>query len=68
MGIGAKEHTVFIIDFGKTKKFRSAKTSEHISLKNNNNLILTDKFASINSLKGMGNFIINSKSNREGMT
>jgi serine/threonine protein kinase len=38
MGLGRDSHTVFLIDFGLSKKFKDAKTHQHIPYKENKNL------------------------------
>jgi len=53
--IGLKENatTIFIIDFGLTKKYRDTKTGQHIPYRNNKNLTGTARYASINTHLGV---------------
>jgi serine/threonine protein kinase len=55
MGINDNCKTVYIIDFGLAKKYRSSRTLQHIPFKNNKKLTGTARYASINALKGLGN-------------
>jgi len=52
MGLGEDKDSVFIIDFGLAKKYRSSRTLQHICLRNNKKLTGTARYASINALKG----------------
>ena len=52
IGSENKSHIIYILDFGLSKKFRSAKTHEYIKLSVNKKLTGTARYASINSLKG----------------
>ena len=52
IGYENKSHIIYILDFGLSKKFRSAKTHEHIKFSVNKKLTGTARYASINSLKG----------------
>lgn len=54
MGTGENSTTVYIIDFGLAKKYRSSRTLQHIAFKNNKKLTGTARYASINALKGVG--------------
>jgi len=53
MGTGKKGHHVYVIDFGLAKKFRDAKTHQHIQYKENKNLTGTARYASINTHLGV---------------
>ena len=55
MGVNDNGKTVYIIDFGLAKKYRSSRTLQHIPFKNNKKLTGTARYASINALKGLGN-------------
>ena len=52
MGTDDKQFIVFLIDFGLSKKYRSSKTFQHISLITNKKLTGTARYASINALGG----------------
>lgn len=52
MGCGKKSHIVYTIDFGLSKRFRDARTHDHIPLKEGKPLIGTARYASIATHKG----------------
>lgn len=52
MGAGKKEHKVFIIDFGLSKRFFS-KDGKHIPYKSGKSLTGTARYASINTHLGI---------------
>lgn len=52
MGLDENKNTVYLIDFGLTKKYRSSKTLEHIKFCNKHKLTGTARYASINALSG----------------
>ena len=54
MGLGKKGNLVYIIDFGLAKKYRDARTHQHIPYKENKNLTGTARYASINTHLGIG--------------
>ena len=54
MGVNQNSQTLYIIDFGLAKKFRSSRTLHHIAFKSNKKLTGTARYASINALKGLG--------------
>ena len=54
MGLGKKGNLVYIIDFGLAKKYRDARTHQHIPYRENKNLTGTARYASINTLLGIG--------------
>jgi serine/threonine protein kinase len=54
MGTEDNYKTVYIIDFGLAKKYRSSRTLQHIKYTNNKKLTGTARYASINALKGAG--------------
>lgn len=53
MGLGKKGNLVYIIDFGLAKKFRDARTHQHIAYRENKNLTGTARYASINTHLGI---------------
>uniref|UniRef100_A0A4W4F070 non-specific serine/threonine protein kinase n=1 Tax=Electrophorus electricus TaxID=8005 RepID=A0A4W4F070_ELEEL len=53
MGLGKKGNLVYIIDFGLTKKYRDARTHQHIPYRENKNLTGTARYASINTHLGI---------------
>lgn len=58
MGLGKKGNLVYIIDFGLAKKYRDARTHQHIPYRENKNLTGTARYASINTHLGIGKFYI----------
>lgn len=54
MGLGRKGNLVYIIDFGLAKKYRDARTHQHIPYRENKNLTGTARYASINTHLGIG--------------
>lgn len=57
IGIGKKQHYVYIIDFGLAKRFRDPKTGEHIPYRDGKNLTGTARYASVNTHLGIGKSI-----------
>ena len=57
MGLGKKGNLVYIIDFGLAKKYRDARTHQHIPYRENKNLTGTARYASINTHLGIGELI-----------
>eukprot|EP01065_Artemidia_motanka_P042575 TRINITY_DN573_c0_g1_i2.p1 TRINITY_DN573_c0_g1~~TRINITY_DN573_c0_g1_i2.p1 ORF type:complete len:303 (+),score=139.41 TRINITY_DN573_c0_g1_i2:69-977(+) len=53
MGVGAKGHHVYMIDFGLAKKYRDPKSHQHIPYKEGKNLTGTARYASINTHLGI---------------
>ncbi|KAK2963304.1 putative Casein kinase I [Blattamonas nauphoetae] len=53
MGKGKNSKTVFMIDFGLTKRYRDATTHEHIPFRNDKGMTGTVRYASINAHKGI---------------
>jgi casein kinase 1 len=53
IGIGKKQHIVFVIDFGLAKRYRDPKTGEHIPYKDGKNLTGTARYASVNTHLGI---------------
>ena len=54
MGLGKKGNLVYLIDFGLAKKYRDARTHQHIPYRENKNLTGTARYASINTHLGIG--------------
>ena len=52
-GLGKKGNLVYIIDFGLAKKYRDARTHQHITYRENKNLTGTARYASINTHLGI---------------
>lgn len=50
---GRKANIVYLIDFGLAKRYRSAKTQEHIAYADNKSLTGTARYASINAHAGI---------------
>lgn len=53
IGIGKKQHYVYVIDFGLAKRFRDPKTGEHIPYRDGKNLTGTARYASVNTHLGI---------------
>jgi len=53
MGMGKRGNQVFLIDFGLAKKYRDAKTHQHIPYKEHKSLTGTARYASINAHLGI---------------
>ena len=56
MGLGKKGNLVYIIDFGLAKKYRDARSHQHIPYRENKNLTGTARYASINTHLGIGKY------------
>ena len=54
IGRGKKADTVYVIDFGLSKKYKDSRTGEHIPYKDGRSLTGTARFASINCHVGIG--------------
>ena len=52
-GLGKKANLLYIIDFGLAKKYRDARTHQHIPYRENKNLTGTARYASINTHLGI---------------
>jgi casein kinase 1 delta len=53
MGLGKKGNLVYVIDFGLAKKYRDARTHQHIPYRENKTLTGTARYASINTHLGI---------------
>ena len=53
IGIGKKQHYVYVIDFGLAKRFRDPKSGEHIPYRDCKNLTGTARYASVNTHLGI---------------
>ena len=56
MGLGSKGNVVYLIDFGLAKRYRDARTHQHIPFRSNKNLTGTARYASVNTHLGIGLF------------
>ncbi|KAJ5067145.1 casein kinase 1-like protein [Anaeramoeba ignava] len=54
MGTGKKGNQISVIDFGLAKKFRDARTHQHIIYRDNKKLTGTARYASVNTHLGIG--------------
>jgi len=54
MGLGSKGNIVYLIDFGLAKRYRDARTHQHIPFRSNKNLTGTARYASVNTHLGIG--------------
>lgn len=52
IGTNRREDTLFMIDYGLTKRYRDPRTNQHITFKATKNNIGTLRFSSINASKG----------------
>ena len=52
IGFGKKAATIYIIDFGLSKRYRCPKTDDHIALKKNKGFLGTNRFASVTASQG----------------
>mmetsp|Transcript_24293 Transcript_24293/g.43212 ORF Transcript_24293/g.43212 Transcript_24293/m.43212 type:complete len:366 (-) Transcript_24293:26-1123(-) len=53
MGLGAKESTLYIVDFGLAKKFMDTKSKLHLMYRENKSLTGTARYASLHSHQGL---------------
>ena len=53
MGLGAKKSTVYMIDFGLSKRYRDPTTGEHSPYRDNKSLTGTARYASVNTHIGV---------------
>eukprot|EP00928_Gymnodinium_smaydae_P014637 TRINITY_DN15391_c0_g1_i3.p1 TRINITY_DN15391_c0_g1~~TRINITY_DN15391_c0_g1_i3.p1 ORF type:complete len:361 (+),score=65.25 TRINITY_DN15391_c0_g1_i3:191-1273(+) len=53
IGQGKKMNTVYIIDFGLSKKYRDPKSQKHVPYRENRSLTGTARYASINAHRGV---------------
>lgn len=54
MGLGTKGNLVHVIDFGLAKRYRDARTNQHIPYREHKSLTGTARYASINNHLGVG--------------
>lgn len=68
IGLGQNKNTIYIIDFGLSKRFRSNKTAEHIPYKDGKSLCGTARYASIYTHLGIGtNNVYKEQSRRDDL-
>ena len=53
MGQGKRQHYVYTVDFGLTKRYRDTKTGQHIPYKDGKSLTGTARYASLNTHLGV---------------
>ena len=53
LGLGSKANTVFVIDFGLSKRYKDSKTNEHIPYRDVKSLTGTARYASLNTSLGV---------------
>lgn len=53
MGLGKRQHYVYTVDFGLTKRYRDQKTGHHIQYKDGKSLTGTARYASLNTHIGI---------------
>lgn len=53
MGINSKKGQVYIIDFGLSKRYKDAKSGEHIPYRDGKSLTGTARYASVNTHIGI---------------
>ena len=53
LGLGSKANTVFVIDFGLSKRYKDSKTNAHIPYRDGKSLTGTARYASLNTSLGV---------------
>ena len=53
IGVGKRQHVVYLIDFGLAKRFKDSKTGRHIPYRDNKQLTGTARYASLNTHLGI---------------
>lgn len=53
IGLGRRQHYVYVIDFGLTKKYRDPKSGAHIAYRDGKSLTGTARYASLSTHLGV---------------
>jgi hypothetical protein len=53
MGVGEKQNSVYVIDFGLAIRYRNSQTGRHIAMKEHKELTGTARYASVAAMRGL---------------